>query len=116
VSGFGNLEWGTRDIYNWSKNDQNRPIYERILDVPEYRDRYSFYMNQLIQDFWSNQNVEIDQIKAQITPFVTNDTYRTLDYGFTMQDFDNAFTQPIGMHLHHGIKDYILAREQSALH
>lgn len=115
VSWFGNIDWGTRDIYNWSKNDQNRPIYERILDVPEYRDRYSFYMNQLIQDFWSNQNVEIDQIKAQITPFVTNDTYRTLDYGFTMQDFDHAFTQPIGMHLHHGIKDYILAREQSAL-
>ncbi len=115
VSWFSGINWGTRNIYQWSQNGQNRPIYERILDVQEYRDRYSYYMNEIIQDYWQIQNAEIDQIKTMITPYVFNDTYRTLDYGFDMQDFNNAFTQPIGMHLHYGIKDYILAREQSAL-
>jgi spore coat protein H len=115
VSWFGNIDWGTRNIYQWSQDGQSRPIYERILAIPEYRDRYSFYMNQIIQDFWSNQNTEIDAMKTLISPYVAADTYRNLDYGFTMQDFNNAFVQPIGMHLHYGIKDYILARKQSAL-
>ena len=115
VSWFSWINWGTHDIYNWSQD--NRPIYERILDIPEYRDRFSHYMNEIIQDYWTStvQFSEIDQIKSMIDQSVSNDTYRTLDYGFTMQDYHNSFFQPIGMHLSYGIKDYIVAREQSAL-
>lgn len=115
VSWFSSVDWGNRDIYQWSKS--NRPIYERILDVPEYRDRFSYYMNEIIQNHWTStvQFSEVDQLKTLINPSVSNDTYRTLDYGFDMQDYNNSFFQPIGMHLSYGIKDYIVAREQSAL-
>lgn len=115
VSWFSWIDWGNHNIYQWSQND--RPIYQRLMAVPEYRDRFSFYLNQIIQEYWTPtvQFPEVDQVKALIDASVIDDNYRSLDYGFDMQDYHNSFVQPIGMHLTYGIKDYIVAREQSAL-
>lgn len=115
VSWFSWVDWGTHDIYQWSQS--NRPIYERILAVPEYQGRFSYYMNEIIQDYWTStiQFSEIDQIKMMIDQSVINSNYPTADYGFTLQDYHNSFFQSVASHVPYGIKDYIVAREQSAL-
>ncbi len=117
ISWFSNIDWGTRNIYQWSHSSESRPIYERILQVQEYKDRFSYYLNEFLQNHWDTAVIypRIDQIKTQITPSAINDTYRTQDYNFTIQDFYQSFEQPLNyFHTTYGIKDYILARYQSA--
>jgi len=115
ISWFPNIDWGTRNIYQWSHSSEPRPLYNRILQVQEYKDRYSYYMNQLLQNHWSTAilNPKIDQIKTMISPSAQNDSFRILDYGFTYQEFIQSFDQPINHpHTTYGIKNYIQKREQ----
>ena len=116
VSWFPNIDWGARNIYQWGGDWEARPLYDRILAVQEYKDRYSYYMNELLQTFWNTTTfyTEIDQMKALIDNAAINDTYRTLDYGFSVQDYHNSFTQSVNFHTPYGLKDYIAAREQTA--
>ena len=45
-------DWGRRDIYDWEQHgDEVRPLYTRIMGIPELKDQYSFYMNQLTTTF-----------------------------------------------------------------
>ena len=39
ISWMPNINWSNRDIYQWSASWEDRPIYERILQVQEYKDR-----------------------------------------------------------------------------
>ncbi|MCB0314021.1 MAG: hypothetical protein KDH84_12290, partial [Calditrichaeota bacterium] len=43
------------------------------------------------------------------------DSFRTLDYGYTIADFHNSYTQPLGGHVTYGLKPYIDVRGASAL-
>ncbi len=116
VSWFQNINWTTRDIYQWSNDWEARPIYEKIMAVQEYKDRFSFYMDQILGLYFNYSTLapRVNQLKNMITPSVTNDIPRTLDYGFTMTDFHNAFIQQIRTHLPHGISNFTIARSQSA--
>jgi spore coat protein CotH len=49
--------WTTQDMYNWGKSS-SAPLVTRILDVPEFRNRYSYYMNQLIQGIYQNSMLD----------------------------------------------------------
>ena len=44
VDWFG-IDWAERDIYNWNFDD--RPLVERLFQIPEYVDLFSYYLNQL---------------------------------------------------------------------
>ena len=115
VSWFSNINWGNRDIYQWSASWGNRPTYERILQVQEYKDRYTYYINEIIGLLDSATYFpKIDAVKAMITTSAINDNYRTLDYGFSVQDFHDSYNQSVGSHLPYGIKDYLMTRTQSA--
>lgn len=117
ISWFPSIDWGTRNIYQWSHSSEPRPIYERILQVQEFKDRYSYYVNEMLQNHFNSGHLypKIDQLKTMISPSVSNDIYRTYDYGFTFNDFNNSFTQAINyFHTTYGIKGYISTRHQSA--
>jgi len=109
------VDWAIRNIYNWQASE-NRPLTYRILQNQVYKDRFSFYMNQVLSQFYSNQKLDtrIDFLKNMITLSSQNDTYRKLDYGWTMTDFSNSYTQAIGNHVKYGVKNFIAYRNNSA--
>ena len=70
-------DWGTRNIYTWGNfNGNGAPLATRLLDVPEFKKRYSFYMKQMLDTLYSNAqlNPGIFQIRSNLTaalPFET---------------------------------------------
>ncbi|MGH1362663.1 MAG: CotH kinase family protein [Calditrichia bacterium] len=108
------VDWGNRDIYNWGKSTQ-RALAERILDVDIFRDRFSFYLKQLTDDHF-NAGILFPKAYATrdlLAPAALDDIYRTLDYGFTYQDFLDSYGQSLGGHVTYGITTYIGTRSNS---
>lgn len=110
-----NIDWTERNIYTWAEND--RPLANKLLQNDEYRTRFSFYVNLIIQTSFETSLIypRIDDLKNMITPFAEADNFRTLDYGFSVDDFNNSYTQALGMHVREGLKPYISKRIISAL-
>lgn len=115
VDWFG-IDWTARSIYDWKNASLDVPLVNQILQVPEYKNRYSFYINQLENTilFPANTAPHVDSMKNLITAAAVEDLYRTYDYGYTVDDFFNSFTtNGIDGHTPYGINNFIEARETS---
>ena len=114
---FFNIDWATRNIYDWTSDSHNNVLTNRILEVPEFRNRYSYYLQKLVNSYAHPDNIFpiIDCLKEKITPFAEADSYRTLDYGYSIEDFHDSYEEALGGHAKYGIKDYITARRNSIL-
>ena len=110
------VDWGNREIYNWGRDVTERPLAERLLSFDEFRDRFSFYVGQLLDGAFHVDQLssQITDLKALITPAAELDTWRTLDYGFTIDDFHNSVQQSVANHVPYGIIPYITERGNSA--
>jgi spore coat protein CotH len=110
-------DWGTRDIYEWAQGSGSRPLYERLLDVPELRDRFSYYLDQLVALHFNPtvMDPQIDALELQISPSAEADPYRPLDFGYGITDFHDAFSMPLSgwSHLDYGLKDYTATRSST---
>lgn len=112
-----NINWATRNMYSWANTNESRPIYDRILAVPEYRDRFSFYMDQALKN---NYKVSVlfpylDSLKNQLETWVAQDEYYPRSYGFTIDDFRASFEQSISYnHTGPGIKPFITERRNNS--
>lgn len=109
-----NVDWGNRDIYNWGKPTQ-RALAERILSFDIFRDRFSYYLKQLVDNHF-NAGVQFPRIFAirdMLAPAAQQDSFRTLDYGFTFQDFLNSYSQSLGGHVTYGLSTWSAARSNS---
>ena len=42
------------------------------------------------------------------------DIYRTLDYGYTIDDFNNSYDSALDGHVKNGVKEYVINRHNSA--
>ncbi len=109
------VNWTSANMYQFKPSGQERPLYDRILLIPEYKDLFSHYMNTIANSSYMSTTIfnRIQSIKTMITPAAEADTFRTLDYGFTISDFNNSFTQSLGGHVAHGIIPYIQQRVQN---
>jgi hypothetical protein len=113
-----NINWSTANPYNFPKvSSGSRPLAERLLQVPEYRNLYTrflqFYREKVfLLNNWSNR---IDTLRQRITNSAMLDTFRTKDYGFTANDFFNSYSETgySNQHVKFGIKQFINARNQS---
>lgn len=112
------IDWGNRSIYDWEQHgNEVRPLYTRLLEIPEIRDRFSWQMQQLL-DLLADEDslfAQIDQIRNMISPYVIDDPFYPLDYGYSFADFINSYNQPIGGHVAYGLKPYIQTRKASAI-
>lgn len=110
-------DWKTRNIYDWRKHGEPRPIYSRMMEAASLREIYSQYSAQLMSEAYTGEAFinEILRIKNMITPYLENDPYYPLDYGFTMEDFNNSYDQALGNHVKEGIFPYIETRRTSTL-
>ena len=118
---FG-IDWfigdlATRDIYNWKPTGESRPIYTRLLNYAPYRQRFSFYMQQLLEEVFNPTILHpyLDSLKENVDEFVRSDPFRSRDYGWNLADYDASYEEAIGQHVEYGLKPYITERYASAL-
>jgi len=112
-----NIDWGNRDIYAWEMaGGEQRPLYTRLMANPQIRDQFSFYMGQLLamlgdQQAWA---AHVDSIKDMIMPYVADDPYYPLDYGYGIGAFQASYEQATGAHVKYGLKPFLQTRLASA--
>ncbi|MDZ7264390.1 MAG: CotH kinase family protein, partial [candidate division KSB1 bacterium] len=112
-------DWATRNIYRWGNMQEKRPLVTRIMELPEYRYRYTLYLETFMNNefCFEAQQPRIDQLKAMITPAVAADSFRILDWDFSISDFHQSFETSVPTkynHVPYGIKPYIKLRIASA--
>ena len=111
------VDWGTRNIYAWGNLSEQRPLVTRLLAVPRYRNWFTYFVRKFLAQHFDPtlMGPRIDAIHALITPAAEADTFRTKDYGFSVQQFHNSYTQPLGAHVTYGLKPYIATRRTASL-
>ncbi|MEK7253372.1 MAG: CotH kinase family protein, partial [Bacteroidota bacterium] len=113
-----NVDWVNLNIYAWAHPSEPRPIYKRLLAVPEYKDRFSFYLGEYLQTVFHPDSVfpYLDSLKTLISPAAQTDPFRPLDYGFTFQDFEEGWESSLPFfHTDEGVKSYVQGRWASAV-
>ncbi len=112
-------DWGNRPIYNWAQSGQPRPIFNHLIVVQEYRNRFSYYMNEAIEMYFNEQHLfpYLDELRNNLLPYVSADTFYNKDYGFTPNDFETGFDNALPYYQvqDYGIKSYINTRKNNAL-
>lgn len=111
-------DWATRDLRQWAKSGEARPLTKRILNVPAYREIYIQHLTTLVENYFNEVylNPILDSHKALLTEAVEGDTYFDDSFAFTHNDFLNSYT--IGMtdnHVDYGVLEYLHARMESAI-
>ena len=89
-------------------------MVENLLNVPEYRDKYTHYLMLLCMWPFSLEAMEpeIDRTADMIRETLINDPY----WGWQPSDFDDAFDHSIPRgNVKYGMKEYIQLRRNSAL-
>ena len=112
-----NQNWTTRNIYNWAPSSEDRPLFKRLMENPEFKNKFSFYINHYLETVYNPTTIaaKAQQFTQLIAEAAQADVYRTYDYNFSYNDFLNAFTQTFGGHVEHGIQQYLNLRKQTAL-
>ncbi|MFZ4784776.1 MAG: CotH kinase family protein [Flavobacteriales bacterium] len=108
--------WAGRNIYNWDQSGQMRPLYEELMSVDVFRNQYSAYIDEYINSFFTPEWIEekVTQYQTLLAPYLENDLYYTLDYGFSVTDFLNSYEETWGGHVTSGIEQYISTRQFNA--
>lgn len=117
IDWFG-IDWAIVDVYQYAnKLGGNRPLYEQMLTLPEYRAKYTYYVDQLIQSYYNIIVLDplLDDAKDMTIPFRISDTYANQDYGFSVSDFSNSFDDFESDHVKYGLKSFITKRKNKAL-
>jgi len=112
---WDNVNWAIRDVYSWGEVD--RPLYNRIMDVPYFRDRFNFYFQEAQEAIYlpSDFITECNETQGLIASAALSDTYKELDYGFTNEDFMNSIESAFGMHVTTSIEDFVNDRYDTSL-
>ena len=112
IDWFG-IDWGSRNIYDWAKHGEPRPLYWNILAVQEYRELYTYYLTQFLESAYHTDSLfsRIDDLKSNINAYIPSDPFYPLDYGFSFSDFILSFTEALPYnHTDYGIKPFITTR------
>ncbi|MCX6252604.1 MAG: CotH kinase family protein [Bacteroidetes bacterium] len=116
VDWFG-IDWATRNCLHWGNSSLQLPLSQKLLAVPSFFNIYKAYLDTIARYVIYPDSVfpRIDALKLLITPAAQADTYRTLDYGYTMADFNDGFIKTVDDHTPYGIKPFLTTRYQTIL-
>jgi spore coat protein H len=113
IDWFGN-EWALQNPYTFGQN--NRPLAERIFSQPRWRNLYTHILEHWMETLMSSADWEdrLLPLYQRIYPSAQADTFRTLDYGFTMMDFINSWGPSYqNAHVKRGLREYLDMRRSS---
>lgn len=110
--------WTNADPYNFPKVTSGiRPLAERVLAIDQFRDLYThfldYYSDKLYDlSLWENR---INNIKDIITTAAIEDTFRTKDWGFSIDDFHNSYSAASyqNQHVKYGLKQFVNLRNST---
>jgi spore coat protein H len=107
-----NRDWATRNCLDWFTHSEPRPLVVKLLSIPEFNVKFQRYLDTIARSILYPDAIfpHIDSLKALITDAVIDDFYRTLDYGYTVADFNNGFIATIDSHTPYGIKPFLSTR------
>ncbi len=110
-------DWPSRDLYTWAPSGTERPLFKRIMQVPAFRNRFTELFQNIMTQYFTTENITSIASGWQelILDAALEDNYRTLDFGFTEDDFLNAIDQAWGGQVDYGITDYISLRVTNAI-
>ena len=117
VNWFG-TDWSQVNPYTFNKiNNGYRPLIERTLEFPEFRNLYTRILNFIknSKDETSLYNYNIYLIQSMIRPWAEDDIYRMMDYGFTIDNFNDSFfsSDYSFNHVDYSIQEFINRRFES---
>lgn len=109
-------DWGKRNIYDWYNTNESRLLASRLLSLAEFHKLYSENISILLNDLFNETHLfpKIESQKQLLRPHLLNDPYYPLDYGFSINDFDDAFVTQVASHAPYGLKPYISERAINA--
>ena len=117
IDWFG-IDWSRANPYDFPKvQPGSRPLAERLLANDSYRDLYTHFLlfyrdNVLRLSQWESR---IDRLRDMIASAALADSFRTLDWAFTANDFSDSYS-PNGyqnQHIKLGLKQFINLRNAS---
>ena len=110
-------DWGTRSWEEWGHPSEARPLTDRIMGVPEYRQRLDYYLQLLSgnEGIFSSVRLypEIDRLAELMREAAEQDPFRGLDWGFSPESFMLSIDQALGGHVKYGLKPYIDTRQKA---
>ncbi len=113
------IDWTTRSFQNWANTQpgEKRPLAVKLLQVPSYYALYAHYMDSLNSNVLLPFNIfpYIDSLHDLVRPAAIDDTYRTLDYGYDINDFDVGFVGTVDSHTPYGIKPFLTKRHNNTV-
>ena len=109
-------DWASRNVYSWTPQNNYPPLATQILSRPAYRNRLSFYINQILQTVANPADIQplLTNWQNSIASQLLLDPYYSLDYGFEYTDFLNSLNTAWGGHVDYGIVPFLQARKNSA--
>jgi hypothetical protein len=117
TSVMAGVDIGTRNVLKWGHPTAPRPLATRLLGIEKYAGWYQHYLNRFFQELFIPSTLisRAAVMHTMITPAAEADTYRTLDYGYTIAQFHSAYTTAPGAHVPYGLNNYFSVRQLSAL-
>ncbi len=114
IDWFG-IDWGNRDCRDWINRSMDLPLAQKLLAVPDFFIRYKQFLDTIANTIIHPDSIfpRIDALKQQIQQAAEADTYRTLDYGYSIADFNNSYNQALGAHVKYGLKPFFTTRKES---
>ena len=102
-----NINWATRSPFQFG----SYPLYSKIIANPQAKQRLKLFLEEFEEmagaPAWQVRN---QALRAQLAPFVGEDAYRTMDYGYDSLDFWNALDVAGGAHVKSGIHPFMTSR------
>ena len=99
----GNVSW----IYNWDpflfEDDDERPLFSQLIDVPLYKKIYTAHMRTIINDIYDVDHIQSIAYEMQDSIEVYADSYPNIFPSFNFDDYfrynvDNYLITPDGAH------------------
>ena len=110
-------DWANRNALEWENDFESRPLYQRLMEVPEYAQRFEYYVRNFSQTIMHPDTISqiTEEFIQLIAPAADEDIYRTLDYGFTYDDFINSADSAWGNQVDYGINEFVALRDSMTL-
>lgn len=110
-------DWGTRDVTDWSNDNFNIPLTQKVLQVDDYFESYCRHMVTVLRDVFNEETLFpiLDNTMNVIKNSVEEDPLFSADNGYSYSDYIDSYENAWGGHLVYGVKEYIRTRSSKAL-
>ncbi|MCR9250099.1 MAG: CotH kinase family protein [bacterium] len=108
-----NRDWAERDVLDWPKHGDPRPLVTRMLENEAFFIQYVRELRNLLETTFSVNYFQpiLNNYPSVLRPSMAADVYYPLTFGFDIEDFEDAYSENfVANHLPYGIENFIERR------